>query len=132
MSEPKTVTVLDGGMGHLLRRHGVIVEGEIGTVGHSHRSPSLSSFVILPLASLACPHTTPAPTSPLSHTLPPTHHSCSYFPPPHVLLTPSLRPQMRRFLGVALANEEQPDLVRQSHTEYLEAGAQVITTNTYR
>ena len=34
MSEPKTVTVLDGGMGHLLRRHGVIVEGEIGTVGH--------------------------------------------------------------------------------------------------
>jgi methionine synthase I (cobalamin-dependent) len=39
---------------------------------------------------------------------------------------------MRRFLGVALANEEQPDLVRQSHTEYLEAGAQVITTNTYR
>lgn len=61
--------VLDGGMGHLLRRKGIRVEGEIGSV--------------------------------------------------------------KRFLGVAMANLEQPDLVREAHEEYLEAGARVITTNSY-
>ena len=61
--------VLDGGMGHLLRRKGIEIVGEIGS--------------------------------------------------------------MQRFLGVALANTERPDIVREAHLEYLEAGATVITTNSY-
>ena len=63
------ITILDGGMGHLLRRHGVEIKGKIGS--------------------------------------------------------------MQRFLGVALANEESPDLVRGCHTEYIDAGAHVITSNSY-
>lgn len=69
MQSRSAVTILDGGMGHLLRRHGVSIEGKIGS--------------------------------------------------------------LRRFLGVALANTEDPRLVRQAHCEYLEAGARVITTNSY-
>lgn len=61
--------ILDGGMGHLLRRNGVEISGPIGT--------------------------------------------------------------MERFLGVALANRDQPDLVLESHLQFLRAGADVITTNTY-
>jgi S-methylmethionine-dependent homocysteine/selenocysteine methylase len=38
---------------------------------------------------------------------------------------------MQRFLGVALANTDKPEVVRTCHTEYLEAGAEVITTNSY-
>lgn len=36
-----------------------------------------------------------------------------------------------RFLGVALANVDSPALVERAHREFLEAGATVITTNTY-
>lgn len=61
--------ILDGGMGHLLRRNGVEISGPIGT--------------------------------------------------------------MERFLGVALANRDQPDLVLESHLQFLRAGANIITTNTY-
>lgn len=61
--------LLDGGMGHLLRRSGVRVAGRIGS--------------------------------------------------------------MERFLNVALANHNQPQLVRNAHMEYLRAGAEVITTNNY-
>jgi len=56
-------------MGHLLRRMGVKVEGEVGTV--------------------------------------------------------------QRFLGVALANIQKPELVVQAHEAYINAGADVITTNSY-
>jgi len=38
---------------------------------------------------------------------------------------------MRRFLGVAIANLEQPDLVRDAHLAYIDAGADVVTTNSY-
>jgi len=38
---------------------------------------------------------------------------------------------MQRFLGVALANFENPDLVRSCHLDYIDAGATVITTNSY-
>jgi len=38
---------------------------------------------------------------------------------------------MRRFLGVACANTEQPDMVRDAHLAYIDAGAEVITTNSY-
>merc|ERR1719223_1161073 len=38
---------------------------------------------------------------------------------------------MQRFLGVALANTKQPELVLKSHLDYLESGASVITTNNY-
>lgn len=61
--------ILDGGMGHLLRRNGVEISGPIGT--------------------------------------------------------------MERFLGVALANRDAPELVLRSHLEFIDAGADVITTNTY-
>jgi len=64
-----SIIILDGGMGHLLRRHGVQIAGEIGT--------------------------------------------------------------MQRFLGVALANVDAPEVVCKAHTEYLEAGAHVIITNSY-
>lgn len=60
---------MDGGMGHLLRRKGIQVEGEIGSV--------------------------------------------------------------KRFLGVAMANLNEPDLVREAHEEYIKAGTQMITTNSY-
>lgn len=69
MSSSSKITILDGGMGHLLRRRGVEIKGEIGT--------------------------------------------------------------MQRFLGVALANVNQPELVRDCHLEYLDAGADVIATNNY-
>eukprot|EP00747_Dinoflagellata_sp_TGD_P209265 gnl/TRDRNA2_/TRDRNA2_82659_c0_seq3.p1 gnl/TRDRNA2_/TRDRNA2_82659_c0~~gnl/TRDRNA2_/TRDRNA2_82659_c0_seq3.p1 ORF type:complete len:309 (-),score=77.64 gnl/TRDRNA2_/TRDRNA2_82659_c0_seq3:132-1058(-) len=70
MSVPMSkVLVLDGGMGHLLRRMGVQMRGEIGSV--------------------------------------------------------------ERFLGVALANIEQPELVVDAHEQYLKAGANVVTTNSY-
>jgi S-methylmethionine-dependent homocysteine/selenocysteine methylase len=65
----RKVTVLDGGMGHMLRRLGVVIEGELGS--------------------------------------------------------------QQRFLGVALANSEQPELVVAAHLAYIEAGATVITTNNY-
>ena len=61
--------VLDGGMGHQLKRMGVAIEGEVGT--------------------------------------------------------------MQRFLGVAIANEANPQLVRDAHLSYIDAGADVITTNNY-
>lgn len=61
--------ILDGGMGHLLRRKGVEIKGEIGSV--------------------------------------------------------------ERFLGVALANIERPQLVQEAHEDYLKAGAKVVTTNSY-
>lgn len=38
---------------------------------------------------------------------------------------------MRRFLGVALANAERPRLVVDAHLAYIDAGAEVITTNSY-
>jgi len=38
---------------------------------------------------------------------------------------------MERFLNVALANREQPEIVVKTHLEYLRAGANVITTNNY-
>lgn len=38
---------------------------------------------------------------------------------------------LRRFLGVAMANIEAPHLVREAHRAYLDAGAEVITTNSY-
>jgi len=63
------VIILDGGMGHLLRRKGVEVKGEIGSI--------------------------------------------------------------ERFLGVAMANLEKPDLVMEAHEDYVKAGARVITSNTY-
>ena len=69
MAAPHHLIILDGGMGHLLRRHGVAIEGPIGS--------------------------------------------------------------MQRFLGVALANTTQPELVRACHREYLAAGAAIITTNSY-
>jgi S-methylmethionine-dependent homocysteine/selenocysteine methylase len=69
MASRKAVKLLDGGMGHLLRRMGVRIEGEIGS--------------------------------------------------------------QRRFLGVALANTEQPNLVRDAHLAYIDAGSDVITTNNY-
>ncbi|NKB92932.1 MAG: homocysteine S-methyltransferase, partial [Candidatus Nanopelagicales bacterium] len=61
--------ILDGGMGHLLRRNGVDISGPIGT--------------------------------------------------------------MERFRGVARANRDSPDIVLQSHLQFLRSGADVITTNTY-
>ena len=63
------VCIMDGGMGHQLRRLGVEISGPIGSV--------------------------------------------------------------ERFLGVALANLEQEDLVRAAHDAYIEAGARVIITNSY-
>ena len=63
------ITVLDGGMGHELRRRGVVIEGPLGS--------------------------------------------------------------QQRFLGVALANVEQPALVTAAHTGFLAAGAEIITTNNY-
>jgi len=69
MSIARAIKVLDGGFGHLLRRKGVEIKGEIGSI--------------------------------------------------------------ERFLGVALANVEQPALVTEAHKEYLKAGAQVVTTNSY-
>merc|ERR1719498_981027 len=38
---------------------------------------------------------------------------------------------MRRFLGVALANFEKPDIVKDAHLAYIDAGAEVIITNSY-
>jgi S-methylmethionine-dependent homocysteine/selenocysteine methylase len=38
---------------------------------------------------------------------------------------------MRRFLGVACANLERPEMVRDAHLSYIDAGAQIITTNNY-
>jgi S-methylmethionine-dependent homocysteine/selenocysteine methylase len=61
--------ILDGGMGHMLRRLGVTISGEVGST--------------------------------------------------------------ERFLGVALANVDQPDLVREAHLAYLRAGATVLTSNNY-
>jgi len=61
--------ILDGGMGHLLRRKGVQIAGPLGS--------------------------------------------------------------LERFLGVALANRDAPEMVMDAHMEYLRAGADVITTNTY-
>ncbi|KAJ1472888.1 Homocysteine S-methyltransferase [Baffinella frigidus] len=41
------------------------------------------------------------------------------------------RGSMGRFLGVAVANSKQPDLVTAAHLSYIDAGADVITTNNY-
>lgn len=38
---------------------------------------------------------------------------------------------MERFLNVALANRDQPQIVIKTHLQYLRAGANVITTNNY-
>jgi len=64
-----SLTILDGGMGHQLKRMGVAIEGEVGS--------------------------------------------------------------LKRFLGVALANLHDPELVVRAHQLYIEAGADVITTNSY-
>ena len=41
------------------------------------------------------------------------------------------RGSMERFLGVAMANSKQPELVTAAHLSYIDAGADVITTNNY-
>ena len=41
------------------------------------------------------------------------------------------RGSMQRFLGVAVANSNQPELVTAAHLSYIDAGADVITTNNY-
>jgi len=61
--------VLDGGMGHLLRRKGIEISGPLGS--------------------------------------------------------------LERFLGVAMANRDEPELVIDAHRDFLRAGADIITTNTY-
>lgn len=66
---PTMFTMLDGGNGHMLRRLGVSIEGEVGS--------------------------------------------------------------LQRFLGVALANKNQSELVLEAHRAFIKAGASVITTNTY-
>lgn len=66
---PRSITILDGGMGHLLRRMGVKIEGKVGS--------------------------------------------------------------LERFLNVATCNVTNPMLVERAHLEFLKAGAQVITTNSY-
>ena len=38
---------------------------------------------------------------------------------------------IRRFLGVAVANTENPQMVKDAHLAYIDAGAQVVTTNNY-
>merc|ERR1712032_287050 len=38
---------------------------------------------------------------------------------------------MRRFLGVAVANVENPQMVKDAHLTYIDAGAEIITTNNY-
>ena len=38
---------------------------------------------------------------------------------------------MERFLGVAMANAENPDIVRDAHLAFIDVGAEVITTNNY-
>ena len=38
---------------------------------------------------------------------------------------------MERFLGVAQANTRSPDLVRDAHLSFIDAGCEVITTNSY-
>ena len=38
---------------------------------------------------------------------------------------------LKRFLGVAVANVEQPELVVSAHAAFLDAGADIITTNSY-
>ncbi len=65
----RNMIVLDGGMGHLLRRMGVQISGAFGS--------------------------------------------------------------SERFLGVALANTTQPEVVERAHAMYIESGATVITTNSY-
>jgi len=64
-----TVMIMDGGMGHMLRRLGVTVQGEVGSV--------------------------------------------------------------ERFLGVAMANQNTPELVEKAHRAFIDAGAQVVITNNY-
>ena len=66
---PRSITILDGGMGHLLRRMGVKIEGKVGS--------------------------------------------------------------LERFLNVATCNITNPMLVERAHLEFLKAGAQVVTTNSY-
>ncbi|KAJ1487325.1 Homocysteine S-methyltransferase [Baffinella frigidus] len=41
------------------------------------------------------------------------------------------RGSMGRFLGVAMANSTHPELVTEAHLNYIDAGADVITTNNY-
>jgi len=69
MACASSVTVLDGGMGHVLRRMGVQIKGPIGSI--------------------------------------------------------------ERFLGVGLANVDNPSIVTAAHETFLKAGANVVTTNTY-
>jgi len=38
---------------------------------------------------------------------------------------------MQRFLGVAMANTHNPELVRDAHLSFIDAGCDVITTNSY-
>ena len=66
---PTPITILDGGMGHLLRRMGVKINGKVGS--------------------------------------------------------------LERFLNVATANITNPLLVERAHVDFLKAGAQIITTNSY-
>ena len=67
--QKNSVSILDGGMGHLLRRNGVEITGEVGS--------------------------------------------------------------QERFLGVALVNRDDPELVKKCHAEFINAGANFITTNSY-
>ena len=69
LSGLRNMIILDGGMGHQLKRMGVKIEGPVGS--------------------------------------------------------------MQRFLGVAMANVDQPSLVRDAHLAYIDAGAKVITSNSY-
>ena len=41
------------------------------------------------------------------------------------------RGSMERILGVALANTRTPTLVRDAHVAFIDAGAEIITTNNY-
>jgi len=66
---PVVPLVLDGGVGHMLRRLGIKIEGKVGS--------------------------------------------------------------QERFLGVAMANLQQPELVKKTHSAYIQAGARVLTTNNY-
>jgi len=38
---------------------------------------------------------------------------------------------LRRFLGVAVANVERPEMVKDAHLAYIDAGAEIITSNNY-
>ena len=69
MEQKRQIILGDGGNGHLLRKYGVKIEGEVGS--------------------------------------------------------------KQRFLNVSLCNVTQPEMIRKMHKEFIDAGAQLITTNSY-